>query len=86
MVALFLPEILTPAGTLTAPDFTVPLITIVVPFAALLIAVERDVPLADTSIVLPVVVELLEELELEELELLELLEALELLELEELLL
>ena len=44
IIALFLPEILTPAGKLTAPDLTVPSITIVSPDFALFIALSRDVP------------------------------------------
>jgi len=74
----------TPAGSVTAPDVTVPSTTIVVPDLALLIADASDVPPDLTVICLL----LEEELELEELdELLELDELEEeLLELDELLL
>ena len=70
IVALFLPEIFTPAGREILPDFTVPLITIVVPFEALLTAASRVVPPFFTSIVFPEVDELeLPEPELDEPEL-----------------
>ena len=73
MTAEFLPEMLTPAGTFTAPDFTVPLMTTVSPFLALLSAEEREVPPFFTSREEPEEDELLEdeELLLEEDELLE---------------
>ena len=53
ITALLIPEIFTPAGTLTEPDLTVPFITIVVPDLALLIAAERVVPPSLTSMLLP---------------------------------
>ena len=53
IVALFFPEILTPAGNDTAPDFTVPSITIVVPDDAFLTASESDVPPFFTIISFP---------------------------------
>ena len=73
MTAEFLPEMLTPAGTFTAPDFTVPLMTTVSPFLALLSAEEREGPPFFTSREEPEEDELLEdeELLLEEDELLE---------------
>ena len=49
IVALFFPDIFTPDGTFIASDFIVPLITIVVPDFALLIAAERVVPPFFTS-------------------------------------
>ena len=65
IVALFLPEIFTPEGSDIFPDFTVPLIMIVVPFEALFTADSSVVPPFFTSIVLPEV-ELDEPDELEE--------------------
>ena len=50
IVALFLPVILTPDGNETAPDLTVPSITIVVPEDAFLIASASDVPPFFTTI------------------------------------
>ena len=55
IVALFLPVILTPLLSLTAPLFTVPSMMIVVPLLALLIASARLVPPFLTVMVLPVV-------------------------------
>ena len=78
IVPLLVPLILTPEGTFTAPDLTVPSIMIVVPDLAFEIAVDKEVPPFFTVIVFPEVEleELLEEDdELDELE--ELLDELE---------
>ena len=53
IVALFLPEILTPAGSTILSDFTVPSMTIVVPLFALLTASASVVPPFLTVIVFP---------------------------------
>ena len=56
IVALFLPTILTPAGRETAPDLTVPSITIVCPDLAFLTASASEVP-PFLTVISPVTVE-----------------------------